>query len=155
MSTGLNGNGSKHIVRSTVVIDDNEADIEWISMVLEDTHCFPQILPLTSAEEALKMFEQLEESRQRFPGRFPPTLIFLDLGMPGFDGFEFLNAFDEWLTKHESDVRQAIHVYILSASKRPSDRIRALTYKCVRDYFVKPLTQDRAIEVALTCGQAA
>lgn len=64
-----------------------------------------------------------------------PDLILLDLHMPEIDGWKFLEMMEE----HELFV----DVIIVSSSIDPREKLRAKSFMCVKDFFVKPLTAEK------------
>ncbi|QTN39611.1 response regulator [Cryomorphaceae bacterium] len=67
-----------------------------------------------------------------------PTRIFLDLEMPGMNGWAFLEEF----RKLPCDCREDIELFILSSNKDLKSIDRAGEIKEVKDYLVKPLRMD-------------
>lgn len=68
-----------------------------------------------------------------------PDLIFLDLNMPEFSGWDFLDqmaALYPYFSK-------PITVYILSSSVDVKDMSRAKTYPFVRDFYSKPIRREQ------------
>jgi len=65
-----------------------------------------------------------------------PELIFLDIIMPGMDGFQFL---DEFALLDES-IRNRCKIVLLSSSDSFKDLNRANKSKLVRKFLNKPLT---------------
>src|SRR4030095_10865380 len=65
-----------------------------------------------------------------------PEVIFLDIIMPGMDGFQFL---DEFATLDES-IRNRCKIVLLSSSDSFKDLNRANKSKLVRKFLNKPLT---------------
>jgi CheY-like chemotaxis protein len=63
-----------------------------------------------------------------------PDVIFLDLNMPIWDGWQFLEEF----TKIPNDY--PITIYIITSSVDPSDVEKAKKYDEVNRYIVKPIT---------------
>lgn len=64
-----------------------------------------------------------------------PDLILLDLHMPEIDGWKFLQMMEE----HQIFV----DVIIVSSSIDPRERLRAKSFMCVKDFYVKPLTAEK------------
>lgn len=117
-----------------IVIDDDKTfqlvlkrqfqRLDWDSPVV----CFD------CAQNALNFL--IEHNTQKAPAT--PVRIFLDLNMPGMDGWTFLHAFEQM----ESDFIEKIKVYILSGSEDRADINKAKDYKSVHDYLIKPMRMD-------------
>lgn len=65
-----------------------------------------------------------------------PEVIFLDILMPGMDGFQFLEEFE----KLDDGIRKRCKVVMLSSSDSFKDLNRANKNKLVRKFLNKPLT---------------
>lgn len=63
-----------------------------------------------------------------------PDLIFLDINMPGMNGWDFLEAF------HKQAIE--VPVIMLTTSIDEEDRTRALSWDRVRDFLEKPLRPE-------------
>ena len=110
-------------VRQRILVVDNEkVDRDMLQSVLE---------PLGFViEQAASGYEAL----QAIP-RFAPHLVFMDLGMPGIDGWETIRrirATDRWLD---------LPVIALTADAMSGDRERCLAAG-MDDYLSKPFTGD-------------
>jgi CheY-like chemotaxis protein len=70
-------------------------------------------------------------------------LIFLDLKMPQFNGWNFLNRY---LTLPENK-RKRFKFVVLSSSIDPADKSRAMQYHDVIHFVSKPLKQEKVYEV--------
>ena len=73
-----------------------------------------------------------------------PDVIFLDLRMPEFDGWDVLDALQAIYPK----LSKKIKVYIFTASIMAKDIIKAKSYSCVKDFFSKPITEDNFISLS-------
>ena len=92
-----------------------------------------------SYKDGKEAFEQL--SLLRAETSKLPNLILLDLNMPVWNGWDFLDAFSEVLTKEN------ITTYILSSSVYPEDLEKSQAYRSVNDYFTKPLGIEKLKEL--------
>ncbi|MES2409933.1 MAG: response regulator [Bacteroidota bacterium] len=87
-------------------IDDDEEDLEIFFAVTKEFNNEINFHSFTSASKALKKI---------ISGELLPEIIFIDLNMPGMDGFEFLTEI-----KKQSDIK--IPVVVLSTSSQPSTK---------------------------------
>jgi CheY-like chemotaxis protein len=66
-----------------------------------------------------------------------PEIILLDLNMPIWDGWQFLDEFTK------IPISSTVIIYILTSSNDPDDLKRAETYNLSKSYLVKPITLDQ------------
>lgn len=118
-----------------LLVDDSEFDRLYTSVILGKTGLPWAVQECESGAEALRAIAQA-------PG--PAALILLDVNMPGMDGFEFLDAFEQLPAAQRGHTT----VVMLSSSPLDTDRQRALAHPVVKDYLVKPLTQPQAERLA-------
>lgn len=67
-----------------------------------------------------------------------PDYIFVDLHMPEYDGWDFLNGYNEIY----NSFKKAIKVYIVSSSISPHDISRSKAYSFVNSFIMKPLKKE-------------
>jgi CheY-like chemotaxis protein len=120
-------------VKQILLIDDNEIDNYINKHVLISQKAGEEIKITLSGEEALEYLFSRNEIGLPFP-----ELIFLDINMPGIDGFGFLQEFE----KFPAEVRRNSTIYMLTSSQNPDDIIRARQNLLVKDYLEKPLTKE-------------
>ncbi|AHM60902.1 response regulator receiver protein [Flammeovirgaceae bacterium 311] len=109
------------------------AKIEKILFVDDDTICAylnvtlveglgiaEEVMSINSAEEALQYIQEHYSGKAAFV-REHPDLIFLDIKMPGMDGFEFLQEL-EGLKQVD---RNRFLIIMLTASLNPGDKEKA------------------------------
>lgn len=140
----------KKKITSLLIVDDSSFDVLLTKKILEKTGQFDHIYAVTDGAEALAMFQNYEESRRQHPEAFPPLMILLDINMPLMSGFEFLRAYGE-LGGGKQEHDPAI-IVMLTSSSFENDRNKALQDPLVKDYIVKPITKQRAAELAETFG---
>ncbi len=119
---------------SVLVVEDSESDQFLTKIALQRYDADLEVLQAYDGQEALDMLSGLEEK---------PVVIFLDINMPGMNGYEFL---DEYSNVSEG---QRSKVVMLTSSSFDGDLKKSMAYPIVKDYFQKPLTAEmiqRAME---------
>ena len=118
-----------------ILLVDDDAAANYLSKeLLEGLHAAQKIETAENVLRALKMITQDN----------CPDVIFLDIKMPGLDGFDFLDKLKS--LKPSKNVK----VVMLTSSIRPEDKLRAFSYKLVVDYLEKPLTVEKVQMIATT-----
>lgn len=115
-------------MKTILCIDDSEADQILNRIRISTYDPMIEVCAETSAADALSKLEQ--EILQ-------PELIFLDLDMPGMNGFEFLEAYEAVVPES-----RRVAVFVLSTSNAASDSDRAMQFSSVRGYLQKPLPAE-------------
>ena len=123
----------KKKLKNVLLIDDSESDNFYHARKIRNMGLTDNIHICYSGQEAL------EYLRSELEGAHPqPTLIFLDINMPGMNGWEFLEEYE----KLEVSQQGEIVLTMLSNSIDARDQDKAKNYKTVRGYYSKPLSED-------------
>jgi CheY-like chemotaxis protein len=109
-----------------VVIDDNQADLELFSEAILDMGAQVICRTAKAADEGLELIDRCLQ-----PGNSPPSVIVLDLRMPGHDGMYLLRHLQESREPH------GIPVVVLTSSNWQKDRAECLRLGASH-YRVKP-----------------
>lgn len=117
-----------------MLIDDNYATNYLHRLVIEESSRIENIVIAQSADIALSILSNKIKM---------PEIIFLDINMPGKNGWEFLEEFSE-IVNNKSETVQVI---ILSTSDHPNDKMMVGKYNFIKDYKVKPLTVPMINEI--------
>ena len=115
------------IIRMIFIIDDSPTDIELTTIALEATGREIVVRSATDGKSALAMLRN---------GLCMPTLILLDLKMPGMSGIEVLRAI------RADDLLRYLPVVVVTSSALESDKKEALAAGA-SDYIQKPLVLDQ------------
>ncbi len=115
---------------SALIVDDEENARKLLRKLLEETLFFDEIRTASSANTANRELSNYE-----------PDIVFLDIKMPGKDGFEFLRSFPSLKNKPEFIFVTAYDQFALKAIKshafdyllKPVDR-KELT-ECIKKYI--------------------
>ena len=120
-------------INKILLIDDDAAANYLSKELLESLKVAKEIEVAENCIRALKLLQQSN----------PADIIFLDIKMPGIDGFDFLEKLRGLMPDRK------IKVFMLTSSVRPEDKLKAFSYRAVVDYFEKPLTPEM-VRTALT-----
>jgi CheY-like chemotaxis protein len=120
-----------------LVVDDNPVDCLIAQKVLESTDLKYEIVFRNSGSAAIELLSCLLQTKQKLPDH-----IFLDINMPGMDGFEVLK---ELISKFEQQLTVKIH--FLTSSIHYKDRERAFINKWVSNFLIKPFSVEKAMKV--------
>ena len=116
------------ITQRILLVDDNEADNVYHEIILRRSGFTGEVLIKESAQSALDCLRQCTEGW--------PELIFVDVNMPGMDGFAFVrHAANMMIAQQQSSV-----VMLLTSSDAAQDRHKAGELSTVSGYIIKPLT---------------
>jgi len=122
-------------INCILLVDDNPADNEFHKIIINESQVCDNIKVATSGSKALDYIIKSGNNGPDFP---KPDLIFLDINMPGMNGFEFLEEYHS-LDPH---LKSKIVIIMLSTSLNPDDAERARRIKEVTEFMNKPLMVD-------------
>jgi response regulator RpfG family c-di-GMP phosphodiesterase len=118
-------------VRRVVLIDDSENDNFFHEIALRKSGFTGEIVIFESGERALDFL-------LRDPAAVS-TMVFLDINMPGMNGFEVARALSE-----QRPAQTELQLNILTSSAWSVDRATAESIDLIQNYLVKPLTREMA-----------
>ncbi len=115
-----------------LLVEDNRMDVELTLDAFKEARLVNTIHVACNGQEALNYLFGREKYADRGP--YPlPSLVLLDLKLPGIDGFEVLRQIKS------PPVLKRLPVIILTSSKEEGDR--ALSYDIgANSYLVKPVS---------------
>lgn len=94
-----------------VMVDDSEIDIMLMKRFVKKSNLKNEFISFNSGEEFLDYMEQFKQDTTGMP-----ALVFLDINMPGMNGFEVMAAL-----RDTSEFKELPIVTFLSNSNSPSD----------------------------------
>lgn len=124
-----------------LVVDDNRDDAFLLQRAFQKAKVLNPVHVVNSGEEAIEYLRGAGKYANR--AEFPlPSLVLLDLNMPGMDGFEVLR----WI-RQQSHLR-ALRVVILSSSDDMRDVNKAYQLGA-NSFLIKPADFERFVELSM------
>ncbi|MCF6140725.1 response regulator [Flavobacterium sp. K77] len=120
------------------IIDDDPIFVFGTKRIMEIADFCESFMIFRNGKEAFEHLETIILADKKLP-----DLILLDLNMPIWDGWKFLDEF----TKIPS--ANPITIYIMTSSIDPADVEKAKSYDAVSNYLVKPITMDELQKLIL------
>ncbi len=128
----------KSKLNKILLIDDSEADNYIHSRVIKKADVTDQIITKLGAQEALDYLQEKEN------GHYPnPDLIFLDINMPGLNGWDFLEEYK----KLDKEQKKGVVVCMLSTSAPEIEQQNISKYEDIKSYSQKPLTHEALTQI--------
>ena len=113
-----------------IIIDDEEMARAIIAQMIANHKELKLVQEFSNAMQAIKYLNQNEID-----------LIFLDIHMPDFTGFDFIQT-----------IKNPPKVILVTSDKNFA--IEAFEYECIVDYLVKPITEERFQKAILKANAA-
>lgn len=124
----------KSTFKKILVIDDNPTDRYIAKRMAEKYHFAEEIILQESALEALEYIKSLESTPELLP-----QFIFLDINMPGMNGYEFLEEY----AKLSETIKTNCIILMITTSIHPDDFKRAENNPSVFRFLNKPLDREK------------
>lgn len=95
--------------KKALIIDDSRGDFQLIKIYLMGAGWKDEILWASNGEDGIQVVQQSN-----------PQVVFLDLNLPGLDGFD--------VCRQLKSIKPDIHIIIISGSKDPQAPVKAKEY---------------------------
>lgn len=120
-------------LKCIMLVDDNKDDNFFHERVIKKCNAAEVVISKQRAKDALAYLRSEKNS-----GDLHPDLIFLDINMPGMNGWEFLEEYN----KLDENLKSRVIVVMLTTSENPDDRMKAKSMNIASDFKTKPLTRE-------------
>lgn len=134
----VNGKLTPMLNSRILIVDDNPVDHMITAHVLKTYYQRCDIVVMESASEALHFLEANKENRNELP-----SLIILDLDMPGLNGIKFLEQF----SRYTKELRDSCKIVVLTASEVVADLETMKADPHVVELITKPLRRSSLTSV--------
>lgn len=119
-----------------LLIDDDEATNFVHEWVIRQAGVATHVEVCQSAFDGLEYIQAIKPAVSEDAPQ--PGIIFLDINMPGMNGWEFLEKYEAL----PQDKKAQILVVMLTTSLNPDDRKRAESMADINCFMSKPLTEE-------------
>ena len=123
-------------LKCIMLIDDNDDDNFYHERIIRKSNAAETVITERSADAALNRLKNQPDTI--------PDLIFLDINMPGMNGWEFLQEYSK-LDKH---LQSRLVIVLLTTSENPDDKRKAENINI--DFKTKPLTKEMLADITNT-----
>ncbi len=128
-------------INKVLLIDDDHPTNFFHEMIIRKMGCVNDIETFRGVKEALEYLSLAGLEKEDIP-----ELIFLDLNMPGLDGWDFMEAF----SKMDEKVKSFTKIIVLTTSVSPHEKKKALEMPEILDFKNKPLNPLLVEEILKT-----
>ena len=122
-----------------VLVDDDQIFNFIHQKVIEQLATSIPVCIFQSSQDALTFFEEMKTTNDR-----NKTIVFLDINMPFFNGFDVLKKLinDGFLSEN-------LFFYVVSSTLNEKEIERALSFEMVKGFYPKPLTKEIISEIIM------
>lgn len=114
-----------------LLIDDNEATNFLHKLIIEESGYSKRVTVINNGVDALEYLKNVDALEY-----VKPEIIFLDINMPGMNGWEFLEEYE----KFQNELKVKSLIVMLTTSINPNDIKKAKLLNLVDGFKSKPLT---------------
>ncbi|GAB3012347.1 response regulator [Spirosoma pulveris] len=128
-------------IHCILLIDDDPDDNFLHQLIIDESNQCDVVRIVGSGMEALAYLNQTDH-----PKYIRPDVVFVDINMPGMNGFEFLAEYQ----RLDPQLKGHVVVVMLTTSISTIDKQRASSLPEINSYRTKPLTQAMINELVDT-----
>jgi len=125
-------------VKCIMLIDDNDDDNMFHERVIKKGNYADVIVTRQTGMAALEYLKDKQNHENEHP-----DLIFLDINMPGMNGWEFLEEYNQL----DKELQSRMIIVMLTTSGNPDDKAKASAINTLSDFKTKPLTKEMLDEI--------
>jgi len=124
----------KQRLNRVLLVDDDEATNYIHSIIINQAECSKEV------DTVMNGFEALDYLGTKKNGEYPrPEFIFLDINMPGMDGWQFLEEYGKLPEEQRGDNV----IVLLTTSLNPEEHEKAKKIEIIEGFQDKPLSVEK------------
>lgn len=123
----------KNQLSCILLIDDNHNDNFFHEREIKKSNSETVVVKKNTGLEALEYLKSKKDDKEMLP-----DLIFLDINMPGMNGWDFLHEYEQL----DIELQSRAIIIMLTSSDNVDDIARSKAWSFVSDYITKPLTNQ-------------
>ena len=119
-------------INTICIVEDDPMQVFIITKMIEMTEMVENTMVFNNGKEAYNKLADIVLAAEKLP-----EIILLDLNMPIWDGWQFLDEFTK------IPISNTVIIFILTSSNDPADLKRAEAYNLSKNYLVKPIPVEQ------------
>lgn len=127
--------------KTILLIDDDPAINYYHKYILEKQSITEDIWVANEVEVAVELIEKMN---QKSIEELKPSIVFLDVNMPKYTGFEFISKHQKTFLELKN---KGVTIFILTTSDNPNDIAASENVPIVTQFFQKPLSKEKLTEI--------
>ena len=120
-----------------IIVDNDSVNNLLCDLAIKDAVADANIIAFT---DPLKAYDYIQTNKESSNDM---NILFLDINMPIWSGWDFLDHFD----KLDEKIKNCFKIYMLSSSIDNNDKLRVAENQNVVDYIEKPLTEENVFSL--------
>jgi CheY-like chemotaxis protein len=123
-------------MKSVCIIDDDPIYLMLVNRIISQNKLSDQVTEYANGSDAFESLKRMSQFGQKLP-----DVILLDLNMPIWDGWDFLDEFVKINLPHYPEV------YIVSSTNDTLEKAKGMSYPMVKRFIIKPILVNDLVSI--------